>query len=471
MSTQAGVSTIEFAARPDTGDRRVSLSPDGKLLVLLLAVTLLGPYLPLFRWLGLSEWTTREVRADHLLLPALAAYIGLRAVVSGRWRVPLPLALYAVFCAWLVVTTLFWMGRVPAAYGGNPGAMTLVKGADAYLRPMLMLFIAANVRVSRHDLMVIVRLVFIVGIILALVAAAQLIPFTAEHMNPFLASRYDNAGSEEYFWAVMKGGRVAALMPQLSTLGMYMVLVLGLLGAQLLRARLVEPRFALSLAVGAAALVGGILSGSKVFFAGLALAAALGVFSWPWARRWRWTFRAAGLVLAAGMIMWVVVEAFYPTQAEMFLGRLPVSKEGYYGRYVAPRFEPGSGKVYRTGAVDIALDYPLTGLGLNVVGRTTDSLLLGVLAMSGGVGGVLYLGAMCAVVARLYVVSRTNRDPDLASLARVMAIISVVFLVTAIGFHTLIQDRAGDAYWLIAGLLLGPLAAHGRRPAEGRGAA
>ena len=191
----------------------------------------------------------------------------------------------------------------------------------------------------------------------------------------------------------------------------------------------------------------------------------------PWARRWRWTFRAAGLVLAAGMIMWLVVEAFYPTQAEMFLGRLPLNKEGYYGRYVAPRFGPGSGKVYRTGAVDIVLDYPLTGLGLNVVGRTTDSLLLGVLAMSGGVGGVLYLGAMCAVVSRLYIVSRANPDPDLASLARVMAIVSVVFLVTAIGFHTLIQDRAGDAYWLIAGLLLGPLAAQGRRrPTEGRGA-
>ena len=175
VSTHVGVSTIEFAARSVAGDQPMSLSPDGKLLVLLLAVTLLGPYLPLFRWLGLSEWTTREVRADHLLLPAMAAYMGLRAVVSGRWRVPLPLALYAAFFAWLVVTTLFWTGRVPATYGASPGAMTLVMGADAYLRPVLMLFIAANVRVSRHDLMVIVRVVFIVGIVLALIAAAQLI--------------------------------------------------------------------------------------------------------------------------------------------------------------------------------------------------------------------------------------------------------------------------------------------------------
>ncbi|NQU97811.1 MAG: hypothetical protein HQ548_09235, partial [Chloroflexi bacterium] len=236
MSTHVGVSTIKLAARSVAGDRPVSLSRDGKLLVLLLAVTLLGPYIPLFQWLGLSGWTVREVRADHFLLPAMAAYMGLRAVVSGRWRVPLPLALYGAFCAWLAVTTLFWMGRVPEAYGGNPGAMTLVMGADAYLRPLLMLFIAANVRVSRHDLMVIVRVVFIVGIVLALIAAAQLIPFTGEHVNPFLVDHYDNAGGEEYFWGVMKGGRVAALMPQLSTLGMYMVLVLGLLAAQLLRA-------------------------------------------------------------------------------------------------------------------------------------------------------------------------------------------------------------------------------------------
>jgi len=92
-------------------------------------------------------------------------------------------------------------------------------------------------------------------------------------------------------------------------------------------------------------------------------------------------------------------------------------------------------------------------------------------AMSGVVGGALYLAAIGAATWRLYVVSRTNLDADLAALARVMVILSLVFLAAAVGFHTFIQDRAGDAYWMVTGLLIGPLAVRRQSAAEGRGGA
>ncbi len=464
MSTRVAVSVGRVLACPASAVRPVSLSADGKLLVLLLAMTLVGPYFPLFTWLGLEGWAAREVRADNLLLPALAAYVGVRSLASGYVRAPLHLILYGGFIAWLALVTVVWYGRVPEALGGHPGGLALLQGADAYVRPLLLMFITANVRVGRHDLLVIVRLVFVIAILLTLIAAAQLMPSTGEYVNRILASHYDNAAGSKYFWGVLSGGRVATLMPQLSTLGMYMVLVLGILAAQLLRARLVEPRSLLSFAVGAAALIGGILCGSKVFFAGLALTAGLGVFAWPWARRWGWKLHMLGSLLAVGVTLWMIVAILFPTQANTFAGRAPLTPGQIGTKYLATRFKPETGKVHRTGAVDVATDYPLTGLGLNAVNRTTDSLLLGLGVMSGGTGTAFYLATICLIGWRLYSASRDDPDPDLASLARMMAILTVVFLAAAIGFHTFIQDRAGDAYWIIAGLLLGSLAFREHNP-------
>ncbi len=430
------------------------LSGDGRLLVVLLGVTLVGPYFPLFEWLGVSGFTVREVRADNLLLPALAVYVLVRSLSKGRVRTPLHVVLYGTFCAWLALVTVLWAGHVPAAYGGNPDAISLLRGGgDAYIRPLLLLFIMANVRLTRHDAAVIVRIVLVVAVLLALVAAAQLIPITSQYMNPFLADYYDNSGTDRHFWAVLKQGRVAALMPQLSTLGMYMVLVVGILGAQFLGATLVRSRILFSVVV-AAALTGGVLCGSKVFAGGLLLTAALAVFWWPRSRRWNMATVTA--TIAAGVAVWMIVAAFFPEQADRFKGRIPSSGSGFYRQYIASRFEPDSGKVYRTGAVDIASEYPLSGLGLNVIGNTTDSLLLGIVIMSGAVGAALYLGAIGVVCVHLHAVSRAARDPDTAGLARMMTVLTIVFLITAIGFHTFIQDRAGDAYWMMVGLLLAP---------------
>jgi len=464
-TTRADVSTRMTSVRRGAVRSGMRLSPDGRLLVVLLAVTLLGPYFPVFGWLGYSGFTTREIRADNILLPAVATYVLLRCLATGGIRIPVHVFLYGVFFAWLVLVTVLWYGNVPAEYGGIPGA-DILQGGDAYIRPLLMLFIAANARASLHDLKVIIRLVFVVAVLLALVAAAQFTPITQDYLNPFLADHYDNSGSPQYFWAVLSQGRVAALMPQLSTLGMYAVLVLGILGAQLLGADLVRSK-AMFAALVAAVLVTGILSGSKVFAGGLLLLVALAMLSWIRDRRFNLGTVAAAVL--AGIAVWIFVSILFPAQADMLTGRIPSNSEGFYKQYLAPRFEPESGKVYRTGAVDIASRYPLSGLGLNVVGRTTDSLLLGVVIMSGVVGAAFYLCVICAVGLQLYAASRLHTDPYTAGLSRMMLVLTVVFLVAAIGFHTFIQDRAGDAYWMLAGLLLGPLAftGHGARGSNG----
>ena len=64
---------------------------------------------------------------------------------------------------------------------------------------------------------------------------------------------------------------------------------------------------------------------------------------------------------------------------------------------------------------------------------------------------------LTAVAIGLWRLIRRNYDPDVTAVAKVMLILTVVFLAISVGFHTFIQDRAGDAYWLVIGLLLGPL--------------
>ena len=139
-------------------------------------------------------------------------------------------------------------------------------------------------------------------------------------------------------------------------------------------------------------------------------------------------------------------------------GRIFPDDGNYINQYFAGRFDPDTGKVFRNGAVDIAQDYPITGLGMSVVNRTTDSMLLGIVIMSGVVGFTLYSIAIGLVLWRLWQISVSDQDRELKALARTLTLLTIVFVVISVAFHTLIQDRAGDAYWLLVGLVIGPLA-------------
>ena len=276
-------------------------------------------------------------------------------------------------------------------------------------------------------------------------------------------------------------------MPQLSTLGMYAVLAFGLLAAQVMGGRSISSPLIFGILLGGAFL-GGMMSGSKVFVGGIGLLTVGLVIAYRTYRRDALSNVLAGLF--AIVIVWSVSFVVFPDAAQRLLGlavpQPPVTTEQepgadadeladesgssvygsfydrylkrYYIAYLESRFETNSGKVFRTGAVDIASDYPVTGLGLNVANRTTDSMALGIFIMGGAIGSAFYLAMLAALAIGLWRLSRQGRDPDLAATARMLLILTAVFLLMSIAFHTFIQDRAGDAYWLLVGLLLGPIA-------------
>lgn len=457
----------------------------------MLALTLLGPYLPILGFAGIVGIDVADglesARLDNLAIPAVAIYLLVRSLVDGELHVPIPTIWYAVFLGWIALMTLAWWSNLPTVYAdSSTRGVGLLRSMDAYVRPMLVLLIAANVRINRYDFTMLIRLIVGVGVALGVIAAAQLHGATSGPVNRFLFDYYDN-NPGNHFWAVLEGGRAAALMPQLSTLGMYAVLAFGLIAAQVMGGRTISSRLIFGIVVGGVFLAG-VMSGSKVFVGGVVLLALGLVFTLK-------SFRPDGsqriyVGLLAILIVWSFMFVAFEQQTERTLGMAlpdqsqdlagqspgdessearPMFLERVYDRYIdryytayfASRFETSTGKVFRTGAVDIASDYPITGLGLNVANRTTDSMALGIFIMGGAIGSFLYLGMLATVALRLFRIARGKFDSDLAAVARVLLILTFVFLLMSVAFHTFIQDRAGDAYWLMVGLLLGPLTALG----------
>ncbi len=524
---------VGLAPRPGEVVEHQGFSTDGKLLFALLALILLGPYLPILalaRIVGvdIADGQT-DARLDNLALPLFALYFLVRSLISNRLIFPIHLIWYAAFLGWLGLMTLFWWSNMPDDFSDHTArGVGLLRSIDAYGRPAAMLLIAANVRITRRDFTLLVRLILGVGLLLGVIAAGQLLDLTDGPVNRFLFNNYDN-NPENHFWSVLNQGRVAALMPQLSTLGMYVVLGSGLLAAQLMGARAVKSAVIFGLLSGGIFLAG-ILSGSKVFVGGTGLL-AFGVIL-----LFRSVCRDSLLKIMAGVIAISLVffasSVIFPDRTNGFVGLAiprpvvpsviepvvssviepvdsiatgtviePVDSiatatgtvtvtgagdsiaigqgesEGhnffdkltpnavydrffhrFYIVYLASRFDTTDGKIFRTGATDIATEYPATGLGLNVVNRTTDSMALGIFIMGGAIGSFLYLGALAAMGIGLLRIAKHAADPESAGMAKMLLTLTVIFLVMSIGFHTFIQDRAGDAYWLLAGLMVGPLA-------------
>ena len=172
------------------------------------------------------------------------------------------------------------------------------------------------------------------------------------------------------------------------------------------------------------------------------------------------------MVLAVTMfLIYQVLLVIAPESLAILKVRFKItSPSSLYNMYLAPRLgnlsDLSTSKLVRSGAVDIFQNNPLFGLGFTVVGKTTDSFLLGILIMGGVIGGLIYASFIFYIFWRLYQVTRCHQDRTVVALARVMLFLGVIFLAGTIGFHTFIQDRAGDAYWFIVGLIISPALYH-----------
>jgi len=297
------------------------------------------------------------------------------------------------------------------------------------------------------------------------------VPATKSIMNEFIVTFFDNSratggSGREHLHKVLSGGRVMSIFWQVSTFGMFAVLCLGLLVAQFTGARIIKSK-ALVILLFILSIVGGVISGSKVFTGGLLILVILCVL---FSRVRHYLTRPRYIVMAtvAVLLFFLLIPRILPQAYSLFAVRF--KPDTFIATYNAGRFTPTfitsesfalehpSGilvppKIVRTGAVEIFKNYPLTGLGLSAAARTTDSFLFGILIMGGVIGGfifILFIGIVCW---RLLSIARQHPDRTVASLSLAMLFLTIVFFAAAAGFHTFIQDRVGDAYWLIVGLL------------------
>ncbi|MFH0911558.1 MAG: hypothetical protein V1918_08665 [Planctomycetota bacterium] len=424
---------------------------DAALLRIFLLVLLFGPYLP---QTGLFSC---RFRLDHLLVPLLALFFLGRGLRRKDLCLPEWIGRYFLFFLWLGLVTLFLLFFHPTEVDW-PSLTLLLAGVDAYARPLLFLFIASQARLDIEEVKGLVRIVLWAGVPFTLIAALQLMPATAGWAERFVLLFYNISQDNSSIQGGLKAGRAMSIFIQVSTFGMFNLLALGLLLAELLGAEIVASSRHRWILLGTI-LLGGICSGSKVFTGGLVLLAALFLFCTPILKRFLRRKIVFGLLIVFCCLGLFLPRLYSPDRYEKMktglLARLDPSR--IYEIYLASRFRTEGagevGKIFRGEGIGILKDHPWRGQGFPVVVHTTDSFFLGMLMMGGIVGFSLFVFFILSVLRNLYSASRKSPAP-VAAMARALVFLLVAFLAAAVGFHTLIQDRAGDAYWLITGLVL-----------------
>jgi len=427
------------------------ISRDGKILLLLFVIILFGPYLPHF------DPLPGRVRLDHLLLPGLGILIFSRSVVKGEIHVSSYIMVYVALLLWFLSITVV-ITIYPSIKYVSP-TISVIAALDSYLRPLIILFIVANMRVGKTELVAVVRLILLASLPLFIIGILQLVPATKSTINEILVTLYNNdratgGSGYKHFYDVLGGGRAMSIFWQVSTFGMFAILCLGLLIAQFIGVRIIKSR-AITYLIFLFTIIGGVISGSKVFTGGIIILAILTVIS---TRVRRHLIRPKNIILAIVTIILfsLLLSYVFPRAYYLFTARFePTSLISRYGsgRFWASDIPGLAPKVVRTGAVDIFKNNPVAGLGLTVANRTTDSFLFGILIMGGAIGGFLFLLFMGIICRKLLSIARRHPDKTVASLSLVMLFLTIVFFVAALAFHSFIQDRVGDAYWLIVGLL------------------
>lgn len=443
----------------DPPEGMLPVSRDGRMLFCLMVILLFSPYLP---QIGPIEG---RFRFDSLALPLFAFYMVWREARSGALRVVPAVVAYAAFVGWLFLVSGNILVTPVAKYGSLGTDPTYEKathfidflsGIEMYLRPLFVLLVATKARIPTEDLIRILKSIVLLGAPLFLIGLLQLIPFTRTITTDLVYILYTNQreGAALGLKYVLGGGRAMSIFGQVGTFGQFSILVLGILGIHRYGGKIISSgrarMFLLILAV-----LGGIGSGSKVFTGGVLMLIVLMGLPLYVIRRPKLAVGLVALAIVIGTLVTTILSDYAVGRIITFWFALPDLVE----TYGAGRFYGGQGvapKIVRTLALNIVADFPLTGLGLPVIARTVDSYWIGITVMTGVLGLSLYLFFLGVVVRRLRWIDRSHADPSISAAAKMMIFLTLIFAAAAIGFPTFIQDRVGDLYWLIVGLLISP---------------
>ena len=439
MSSIHGTIGVNADDRPrDSGLERWS---DGLILVIA-GTVLFSPYLPHF---GPFEG---RIRFDNIALPLFTGLVVLERAMQGVVRITREVKLYVIFLGWLVITSLA-AELLNYSWYSKPSITNLLAHLDAYVRPLMVLFIASHVSASRNTLTRLIRFILISAIPLCGLGILQLLPDTRAIAGAFVETFYygDRTVVFTHF------SRVKSVFGQYGTFGMYALLCVGLGFSQFLGLRLFKRWFVL-LVILTVAFMGGVASASKVFVGGMAIFLLLvGMSKANWSRIIQpknLGVLLSMLVTTGVMLIWYVPEL----TADIFFRFLQIDR--VYETYVQARLNldhPEQGKFVRSGIINSIKYSPIIVFGVLAVSGTTDSFWLGLTVMGGAVGVSIYLYFIFDLLRRLGKCGNHAIGAE-RQVARILMYLTVAFAAAAFGFHTFIQDRSGDLYWLLIGLVL-----------------
>lgn len=425
----------------------------GRLIAGLVIILIWSPYLPGSGLVG------SRIRLDNILIPLLLVALLASQALGQRQPWPRAATWYTLFLAWLgtvTIGTAFDLTGIPAVWSTT----SILAAADSYSRPLALLVIGTWASLDPRARVQVARTVLWAGAPAVVLGVLQLVDSFAPPLNSAIIRYYDNGrGSGELtLSSLLSVGRSTSVFGQVSTFGMFSLLFVTLAATTPLaeRSRSDYYRRGVLLLIG---LAGGVASGSKVFSGGLVLLLAFSMFTADVRRRLRPAAMALGGAVV--IVLWSILPSVIPASTELFERRS--SSESLVDTFLGARFasDPDTGleaKVVRTGAVGLASEHPITGIGYFGAAQTTDSMVLGLIVISGGVGLCLFIMAIFQV-GRSLVRRCQYSDASTDRLhATALFLLLLVFTVASLGFHTFIQDRAGDVYWLLVGCAIGGVA-------------
>jgi hypothetical protein len=412
------------------------------LLRLLVVVTLFAPYFTVASGL--------KIRFDMILLPTLVFLFCLRGRGEMIFRFNRYIVFYTIFYLWLCFATIiaFLMERE----GPDWTSLSLLAGIESYLRPLFWLILASQIRLPEDEIKRLVRFILFASIPLCILGILQVFPATANTVNEMIFTYYSNSPIHEKLLRTMiSSGRAMSVFAQVSTFGMFCLLIFCLSIITRNKVMRLLPMSAWLIVV-FTSLIGGISSGSKVFYGGLIVFCLLSMIFYSRLRS----------KLFFGIVIFILIYIFSSFMFDLQLPHLFLVNfdvTNIWSNYFASRFggiesNMLSGKIFRTGVLETFQIYPISGLGFIGVPQTTDSFLVGLLALGGLIGLLLYLMFLFVVYEKLWVLRKCYRGTSICDFATILLILEVIFFLVSIGFHTFIQDRAGDIFWLLVGLVL-----------------
>lgn len=402
------------------------------LALLIGSVSIFGPYLSI-----LGQWVRMEQLFFYSLFIFYLFTLRLKSNINGLGKFTLLSLATILFYSALLTLVGYLSDSIPFTIGG---LKSIIAGADALIFPLIVILVTSVLvtKVGSQRSLVLLSAGVLAGLVLSTLVAI----FQSSISQAVLAQFWSGDGGVSVGELSQDNLRYTGIFNQPIEAGIAFSLGVILIWALPVGSYL---RIALLIVV----LTGGGLSGSKVIFAGVTVAALLPLFNGDLIERLKnFTLAVFAILVSASYLYWQGSLAWFVTR---FMS--PVARAGESPQIDSFLTEPGeivtglTGGRFGANGVTSPISSPI-GFGLDQTMSPLDSAITEASAKAGYVG-VLIISAIYATL----MISSLAADRTLKGYPLRSATVLIV-VIASTGAGSLYLNRASTIFWMMITTLL-----------------